>query len=245
VSDQIQRSQPVADQVLSILRQRIRDRVYGPDNRMPAENELAAELHVSRATIRSAMTTLAAEKVIVRRQGNGTYVNRRFLETSTHFGAISEFTSMIHSSGHQPSIKALELFTRTALQAEVDALEIPGGSKVIVLVRLFLSDDRPAIYSIDSVPETQIKLPLTLENINEPLPKFFRQFGGQDFTYGISALSSQSVPADVSEKFNLAPGAQTLCMREVFYNDHDQPLVSAINYFNESVFQLRVARSFD
>lgn len=245
MNNQIQRSQPVADQVLSILRQRIRDRVYGPDDRMPAESELALEMQVSRATIRSAMAALAAEKIVVRRQGDGTYINRRFLETSTHFGAISEFTSMIRSSGHEPSIIAIETFTRPAIQAELDALEIPADSKVVMLVRLFLSDGQPAIYSIDSLPVSQICHPLGTAEIEEPLPKFFKRFCGQEFTYGISALSAKIAPADVSDKFVLPPGVPVLSMQEVFYNDHDQPLVYAVNYFNESVFQLRVARSFD
>ncbi len=245
MGDHIQRSQPVADQVLSILRQRIQHRVYGPDNRMPAESELAADLQVSRATIRSAMAALAAERIIVRRQGDGTYINRRFLETSTHFGAISEYTSMIRSSGHEPSIKALDMFSRPAEPVEVDALEIPADSQVVVLVRLFLADGQPAIYSVNSVPETQMCHSLAPTDIEEPLPLFFKRFCGQEFTYGISALSAQVAPADVSEKFGLAPGTPVLCMKEVFFNDHDQPLVYAINYFNESVFQLRVARSFD
>jgi GntR family transcriptional regulator len=245
VSDHIQRSQPVAEQVLSILRQRIHQHVYGPDNRLPPESELAAELRVSRATIRSALSALAAQRIIVRRQGDGTYINRRFWETSTHFGSITEYTSMIRSSGHKPSIKALDRFSRPAEPVEVERLEIPTGSPVMVVVRLFLSDDQPAIYSIDSVPEALKCQPLTSADIEEPLPVFFKRICGQEFTFGISTLSAQSAQADVSEKLNLAPGTPVLCMQEVFFNDRDQPLVYATNYFNQSVFQLRVARSFD
>ena len=245
MTEHIQRVQPVADQVLSIIRQRIRDRVYGPENRMPAESELALELGVSRATIRSAMAALAAEKVVVRRQGDGTYINRRFLETSTHFGAISEFTSMIRSSGNEPSIKALKTFVRPAVQVEMDSLEISEGSNVVVLVRLFLADGQPAIYSIDSVPESQMCRPLTLADIEEPLPIFFRRFCNQEFTYGISTLSAQDAPDEVADAFQLQRNSSVLRMSEVFYNAHDKPLVYAVNFFNESRFQLRVARSFD
>jgi GntR family transcriptional regulator len=245
VSDHIHRSQPVAEQVLTLLRQRIQQGNYGPDGRLPTETELAAELRVSRATIRSAMSALAAQKLIVRRQGAGTYINRRFWETSTHFGSITEYTSMIRASGHKPSIKALDQYSRPAAQVEVDGLEIPVGSRVIVLVRLFLSDNQPAIFSIDTVPEALQRQPLTAADIEQPLPIFFKRVCGQEFTFGVSTLSAQAAPADVAEKFVVSPGAPVLCMREVFFNDHDQPLVSAINYFNEAVFQLRVARSFD
>lgn len=245
MTEHIQRAQPVADQVLNILRQRIQEHVYGPDDRMPAESELAAELQVSRATIRSAMAALAAEKLIVRRQGDGTYINRRLLETSTHFGSISEFTRMIRSSGQEPSIEALNIFTRPADQSELDALEAQPGSQVVVLVRLFLADRKPAIYSINTLLEMQMCQKLEQADIEETLPTFFKRCCGQEFTYGISTLSAQGATADVAEKFGLAPGSPVLCMREVFFNDDDKPLVLATNYINEAVFQLRVARSFD
>lgn len=243
--EHIQRAQPVADQVLNILRQRIQDHVYGPDDRLPAESELAAELQVSRATIRSAMAALAAEKLIVRRQGDGTYINRRLLETSTHFGSISEFTRMIRSSGHEPSIQALDVFTRPASQAELEALETQSGSQVVVLVRLFMADKKPAIYSINTLLEKPMGEKLEMTDIEEPLPTFFKRCCRQEFTYGISTLSAQGAPTEVAEKFGLASGSPILCMREVFFNDDDQPLVLATNYINEAVFQLRVARSFD
>ncbi len=242
---EIQRVQPIAEQVLTLLRQRIRDRVYGPENRLPSESELADELQVSRATIRSALSALAAERLIVRRQGDGTYINRRFLETTAHFGAISEFTSMIRSSGQQPTIQALELFTRTALPQEASALEIPVDAEVLVIVRLFFADGAPAIYSINSIPKSLLCEELTRADIEEPLPKFFKKFCNQEFTYGISELFAEDVPEDVARCLGVEPSNPVVGMREVFFNDRDEPLVYAVNVFNHQVFQLKVARSFD
>ncbi len=241
----IQRAQPVAEQVLTLLRQRIQDRIYGVDQRLPSESDLALELGVSRATIRSALSTLAAERLIVRRQGDGTYINQRFVETTAHFGAISEFTRMIRSSGMQPGIRALSIDRRPGLPQETAALDLPDGAPVLVLSRLFLADGRPAIYSIDTIPESLICSDLEMRDIEEPLPGFFKRFCCQEFTYGISDLCAADSSDEVAERLCLPPGTPIVSMHEVFYNNQDQALVYALNYFNHQVFQLKVARSFD
>lgn len=45
------------------------------DNKLPREELLASQLGVSRTTIRQALNNLAAEGVVSRRQGKGTFVN--------------------------------------------------------------------------------------------------------------------------------------------------------------------------
>jgi GntR family transcriptional regulator len=241
----IQRSQPIAEQVLNLLRQRIRDKYYNIDNRMPSENELAAELKVSRATIRSALAALTAEKWIVRYQGDGTYINRRFLDTTMHFGMISEYTSMISSSGQNPDILALHILDSVADYEVAAALEIEPETPVLKIVRLFLADSKPAIYSTNVIPAHLLSRPLTLPDIEEPLPSFFKKHCDQEFTYGLSKISAVTVNGEVAELLHVPDNAPMVCMHEVFYNTNDCPLVWAMNYFNDKVFNLRVARSFD
>src|ERR1700744_3923567 len=68
---------PLYHQVAGILRQRIEDGVYPVGGRLLAEDELAAEFEVSRATIRQAVGELVMEGRVVRRQGRGTFVEAR------------------------------------------------------------------------------------------------------------------------------------------------------------------------
>jgi GntR family transcriptional regulator len=68
---------PLYHQVAGILRQRIEDGIYPVGGRLLAEDELAAEFEVSRATIRQAVGELVMEGRVVRRQGRGTFVEGR------------------------------------------------------------------------------------------------------------------------------------------------------------------------
>jgi len=68
------RQPPLSLQVEQILIERIRSGHYPPDAQLPAEVDLAEEFNVSRATVRSALNTLATLGLIVRRHGAGTFV---------------------------------------------------------------------------------------------------------------------------------------------------------------------------
>ena len=69
------RKAPKTDAVYLLLKQRIESGAYA-DGPMPVEPVLAGELRVSRKTLRSALSRLALENLIVRVKGEGTFVNR-------------------------------------------------------------------------------------------------------------------------------------------------------------------------
>ena len=67
-------------------------------HRLPSENELVAELGISRMTVNRALRELVAEKLIVRVQGVGTYVaENKPQSTLVQIGVISE---EIRARGH-------------------------------------------------------------------------------------------------------------------------------------------------
>ncbi|AZD27797.1 FadR/GntR family transcriptional regulator [Pseudomonas chlororaphis] len=72
VSPLIKRS--LVDQALEQLRQRINDGAWSIGQRLPTEPELAAELGISRNTVREAMRVLAFSGLVEIRQGDGSYL---------------------------------------------------------------------------------------------------------------------------------------------------------------------------
>ncbi len=127
----ITRSAPVAVQVNQILRERIRLGAYPPGGKLPSESELSQEFDVSRATIRTVLARLAAEGLILRKQGDGTYVNERIREVNTHLGGLWEFGRLIESSGYQPSINPLSITQRSSTEHEAHLLAIQPGDEVL------------------------------------------------------------------------------------------------------------------
>lgn len=240
----IQRPKPIAEQVLNIIRSRIFDGYYSADSRLPSENDLAGELGVSRATIRSALTTLEAELLITRRQGDGTYINDRLLHTTNNLGKILEFTKHIEASGYSSSIKPLYLNKRVAKQVESDALQIEPGETILSIGRLFYADQYPVILSDNAIPLNLMEREISLKDLDQSLPVFFKRFCNMIFTYGLTDLQSVIPDQETSQLLKLDQMTPVMLFTETFFGKNDLPLVYAVNYYNDKKVKLRVARLF-
>ena len=65
---------PLYVQVMEIISKRIEKGEWGPGEVLPAEPKFAEELGVSQGTVRKALDNIARKKIVVRRQGRGTFV---------------------------------------------------------------------------------------------------------------------------------------------------------------------------
>jgi GntR family transcriptional regulator len=65
---------PLYRQIKSLLMQRLESGEWRPGEAIPSESELAIRFSVSQGTVRKAIDELAAENLLLRRQGKGTFV---------------------------------------------------------------------------------------------------------------------------------------------------------------------------
>src|SRR6266576_4974282 len=83
------RAPSVTDHAIDKIRERIVSGAWGAGDRLPKESELAAELGISRNSLREAVRALSQLRVLEVRQGDGTYVS------SLEPGLLLESTSFI------------------------------------------------------------------------------------------------------------------------------------------------------
>lgn len=69
------RAPRVTEEAIDKIRERIVSGSWGPGDRLPKETELAAELGLSRNSLREAVRALSQLRVLEVRQGDGTYVS--------------------------------------------------------------------------------------------------------------------------------------------------------------------------
>ncbi|RIX45661.1 MAG: GntR family transcriptional regulator [Rhodocyclales bacterium GT-UBC] len=65
---------PLYRQIKDFLIRSLEDGEWGPGDAIPSEGELAVRFNVSQGTVRKAIDEMAAENLLVRRQGKGTFV---------------------------------------------------------------------------------------------------------------------------------------------------------------------------
>jgi DNA-binding GntR family transcriptional regulator len=138
------RSATAYQYVADALRRQILQGDYGPGHRLPTERELCDEFEASRITIRRALSILAEEMLIQRRQGDGTYVSpaptRKIPLLSTDFsGSVA---------AHAPDItRELESHHREKASEEVaESLQTHRGAKVLFARRLDLLHGSPVAF---------------------------------------------------------------------------------------------------
>src|SRR5712692_2989749 len=109
------RAPRVTEGAIDKIRERIVSGAWGPGDRLPKESELAAELGLSRNSLREAVRALSQLRVLEVRQGDGTYV------TSLEHELLLESTSFV--SHLLVGESAVELFeVRRLLEGAAAAL---------------------------------------------------------------------------------------------------------------------------
>ncbi len=226
----IQRQISIAEQVASLLHQRIVEGVYAPGERLPSESGFAEELGVSRGTVRSALATLATADLIMRRQGDGTYV--RQVEASRHslMHAIWGFTHLIEASGRKPMIQAVSIDKRRATEEEATALDIGLDEDVISVVRVFYADKRPIIFSTNLSPATLFAIGIDELDATIGIHRFLKRYCNREVARIDTDISATVANEQVQEALSLEPNTPVLRMEQIFRDFHRHPLVFALNY---------------
>ena len=143
----IKKTETFVDQVVEVIKERIDAGVYAPGQRVPSENELSAELQVSRATTRSAYIKLSTEGIVKRIHGDGTYVRERIPDLISAQGGVWDFNKLIEHQGYQSSMKGLRINHRMPTEVESKALNLAADNQVISIRRVICADEDPVFYT--------------------------------------------------------------------------------------------------
>jgi GntR family transcriptional regulator len=133
-------SLPLYQQLQRALREAIERRIFGPEDALPAERDLATEFSVSRITVRKAIDGLVDEGLLVRRQGSGTFVCAR---VEKNFSKLTSFSEDMRARGRNPRSVWLRRTAGTVSPEESLTLRSSPGTPVYRFHRIRFADDAP------------------------------------------------------------------------------------------------------
>ena len=232
---------PMAIQVANQLRGQLR-REYVDGGRLPGETIMAAELGVSRGTVRQALAILQHEGLISRRQGLGTFANPHVLGIPARIDFAYEFAELINGSGYQSTIRTLEVRLEAVEAKVAGQLDIEPGDPLLHMRKLFLADGQPAIYVHELLPTKHIVEPYEPAELEQPLWHFLARRCHQQVKYVLSELVPLVAEGEVAELLALEPGKPLLMFDEVIYNLHNAPMTQALIYFREPLIRFHALR---
>ena len=199
--------QPLYRQVYDYLVRQIATGVWRPAEALPSEQDLAGELGVSQGTVRKALDVVAAEKLVERRQGKGTYVAEQTQER-----ALFRFFRWAYPGGRRaiPTSMGETVKRRPSTSDEQKKLHLRENTKVIEISRRRLIDGKPAIVETIVVPVTlfpdldkRVPLPNTLYSL-------YQSAYGVNIVAVEEEVRAELVRKDEAKKLNLTVGSPIL-----------------------------------
>lgn len=143
------RRRPLYARVHDHIREQIQSGFWKPGRPLPNEFELGRRFGVSQGTVRKALDMLAQERVIVRRQGRGTFVSEH-----TSAEVLFRFFQFRDNRGRRvvPASRPVRTRHAKATKTEARQLDLAAGEPVIRHVRVRAHAGRPFIFETVVLP---------------------------------------------------------------------------------------------
>jgi GntR family transcriptional regulator len=215
---------PLYLQIRDLLVERLDAGEWRPGEAIPSELDLAARYRVSHGTARKAIDALAADNLLVRRQGKGTFVATHTEERSSMF----RFLRIRRNDRREeyPASRLIDIRRGKATAEVARALEMKTGDPVFVLRRLLEYEGEPAVLDEIIVPAALFK-GMTRARVQAYRGSMYSLFETQ---FGVRIVKAQeklrAVAADAATAalLKVEPGQPLLAVERITRTYGDRPV---------------------
>ena len=196
---------------------------WAPGESIPSEIELAKKYNVSQGTVRKAIDDLVSDKILIRRQGKGTFVSSHNEENIQ-----LRFLRLTEKSGKKENLesKLISFEKEKAGNQIAKSLGINPSSTLISIKRLLTFNGRPLILDLIKIPTAYFR-GLTPEKIIEKSGSMYRMY---EVDFGIQMLhADEKILAVRSSKesstlLHVSEGSPLLSVERLSYTYDKKPI---------------------
>ncbi|PPA72008.1 GntR family transcriptional regulator [Jeotgalibacillus proteolyticus] len=226
-------------QVIDRLKKDIDKGVYKEKERLPSEFELSRQLGISRATLREALRILEEENRIVRRHGVGTFVNAKPLFTSG-IEQLYSVTEMIKKAGMEPGTVFLSSTNQGPTNEDLSRFSCAPDDELTVIERVRTANGDPVVYCVDKVPAAL--MPASFTHEDGSMFSLLEENGNFYISHAVTSIEPVGYHEKVSPILECEPETALLVLKQLHYDDKDQPILYSVNYFRADRFNFHVVR---
>ncbi len=223
ISEPIASFSPLYQQIKAMILTSLQASEWLPGAAIPSEMELAARYAVSQGTVRKAIDELAAQNLLVRRQGKGTFVATHQEEDWQY-----RFLRLEPDSGDRFHLKnqflACENIKSDAYIAQL--LKLKAGDPIIRIDRVQSSAGRPIVFEEIWLPEGRFK-GLTLDALNAwsgPMYAFYESEYATHMVRAEEKIKAVSADQDLAQHLKLLLGSALLSVERVAFTYGNKPV---------------------
>lgn len=216
--------QPLYLQIKALLQKSLEVREWGPGKAIPSEIELAGRFGVSQGTVRKAIDALAADNLVVRRQGKGTFVATHTEERVSMF----RFLRIRRNDGRSeyPATRLIDLRRGKAGVESARLLELKPGDAVLILRRVLEWGGAPVVLDEMTLPAALFR------GLTRTKYEAYRgsMYGFFETQFGVRMLKAQerlsAIAADAASAtiLGVLPGAPLLAVDRVTLTYGNRPV---------------------
>lgn len=217
---------PLYQQIKALILRSLQAGEWKPGEAIPSELDLAARFRVSQGTVRKAIDELAAENLLVRRQGKGTFV-----ATHSEQQVRYRFLKLVPDSGDRDEAGSAERTIlecrRTRASAEVArALGLHTSDAVVQVRRVLSFGGEPTILEDLWLPGAAFKglAAEQMANYQGPTYAMFEIEFGVRMVRAEEKLRAVAADGQQSELLNVPPGTPLLSVERIAYTYNDVPM---------------------
>lgn len=217
---------PLYQQIKTLILRSLQSGEWRPGEAIPSEIDLAARFKVSQGTVRKAVDELAAENLLVRRQGKGTFVathaeeqvQYRFLRLAPDVPAQAT-----QGSAHREFLDCRRLPAPSDVAA---ALHLGADESVVEVRRVLHFAGQPVVLDDIWLPAHLFK-GLTAERLSQyrgPMYGLFETEFGVRMIRAEEKLRAVAADATVAALLHVEVGTPLLSVERLAFTYEDQPV---------------------
>lgn len=216
---------------------------YQPGEQLPSEADLAAQLGVSRPTLREALLNLEQDGAIVRRHGVGTFVAAGYgTQLESGLECLESVLALSARHGIATQVRGLSVEQTPADEELAERLEVDPGAPLTCVRRTIVVGRGNAAYLVDYGPSA-ILPPETVEpSFNGSVLDLLLARDGVDVHEALSEISALEADEALTERLDVELGQALLLFTETLFNAEGTPIEFSRNYFVPDRFRFHVIR---
>ncbi|MCP4538409.1 MAG: GntR family transcriptional regulator [Chloroflexi bacterium] len=238
---------PLYLQAQQLLLSLIDDGTYQPGERLPSEIDLAAQLGISRPTLREALLHLERQGVVSRRHGVGTFITSRTPILESGLQVLESVERQARRIGLNTKVVDLNIAERPATLKELAMLSLPSNKATDVLSvdRVIAVKDKSVAYLKDVIPQTYLRQEDLGDQFSGSVLDILLQRGTPLPTTSRTEIMAEEAKEQIAARLEISPGTALLKLVGQLYNHNDRVLDYSISYFVPGYFKFHVMRRVD
>jgi GntR family transcriptional regulator len=217
---------------------------YQPGEQLPSEAQLAAQLGISRPTLREALLNLEQEGIIIRKHGVGTFVAPGYgqrLESGLE--RLESVLELAARTGMRLKFDALQVQEEAASRELCGRLQVPAGTPITHVKRVIVADGVPVAYMEDMLPTSILPAAVIDETFNGSVLDLLWQKQIAQAARAVADIVALNADAALAGKLAIRPGQAVLLLEEVLFDVQGKAVGCSHNYFVPDFFRFHVVRS--